>query len=163
MKACPICKSTRLRMEGVPRVLNVGGAEVSGTVDAVVCRECGEHFIPAFEIRRFELQTVAALIDAGWFHPEVLRFARRAFGFTGRAFAELMAVAPETVSRWEHGRAEIPRSVFLFLSGAAKHVATSVHESLDAEGAARASDRLADPSLRPIVAAEEPPKLRLSA
>lgn len=45
----------------------------------------------------------------------VFRAMRRAAGITARGLADLLGVAPETVSHWERGRLPVPRMAFALL------------------------------------------------
>lgn len=68
------------------------------------CSACGETEvgIPRLE----QLQRLLAHVVArrpGRLEPAEIRFLRKHLGWSGREFAASFGVAPETVSRWEHG------------------------------------------------------------
>lgn len=46
---------------------------------------------------------------------------RKAAGFRAVEVADLFGVRPETISRWEHGEAEIPRTAAFALAELYKH------------------------------------------
>ena len=68
------------------------------------CGECGEEEvgIPRLEqLQRLLVHVVAR--RPGHLQPPEIRFLRKHLGWSGREFASAFGVAPETVSRWEHG------------------------------------------------------------
>jgi putative zinc finger/helix-turn-helix YgiT family protein len=72
-----------------------------------VCKSCGEEevTIPAIEALH---QTIAnTLASKGQrLQPSEVRFLRKYLGLSGRDFASLLRVTPETVSRWENPKRE---------------------------------------------------------
>jgi putative transcriptional regulator len=79
-----------------------------GGLKQYVCPSCGETevVIPNVE----DLQSVIATNVATQperLKPEEIRFLRVHLGFSGTDFASAIDVAPETVSRWENGRAQM--------------------------------------------------------
>lgn len=72
------------------------------------CGSCGEHevVLPRIEeLHRLIARTVIRKRH-GLSGPEV-RFLRKWLGWSGKDFAEVMGVTPETVSRWEAGSLRI--------------------------------------------------------
>jgi DNA-binding transcriptional regulator YiaG len=47
--------------------------------------------------------------------PQEIRFLRKYLGYSGADFARVIGVSPETLSRWENGKAEPSRMVDLLL------------------------------------------------
>jgi DNA-binding transcriptional regulator YiaG len=64
---------------------------------------------------RAEMAIATALALEGPVHGEAFRFMRGALGMTAKALAELLGVAPETVSRWETGERDVDRGAWLTL------------------------------------------------
>lgn len=60
-----------------------------------------------------------ALLDAGSTDPKAVTWLRKAAGLRGNELAALLAVAPETVSRWEHGARTIDRAALAILGSLA--------------------------------------------
>lgn len=117
MERCPACGAKKLKMVAEPHTLHIGGARADGTVRACLCAGCGESFTRAEEQTELELQAAAAILASGWFDRDVLRFGRRALGLSGVALAGLLGVEAETVSRWENGKRDAPRPIYLTLAG----------------------------------------------
>jgi len=68
------------------------------------CPQCGydEVVIPRMaQLHRILAEAVAR--KPGRLIPEEVRFLRQFLGWSGVEFARAFGVAPETVSRWEHG------------------------------------------------------------
>lgn len=77
-------------------------------VEVRECAECGEQetAIPRIDELDMLLARLVAKRPSRLTGPEV-RFLRKVMGWSGRAFAKLIGVAPETVSRWENGHEPI--------------------------------------------------------
>lgn len=83
-----------------------------------VCASCGEQWPSLRDLNLYELRAAAEVLR----HEErvsgaVLRFARKALGMLQTELAERLGHSPETLSRWENGKAEIPKSVPLAMVG----------------------------------------------
>lgn len=74
------------------------------------CSACNETLYDHEEIGRQEQELAAALIERGVRTGPEFALVRKAAGFRAVEIAELFGVRPETVSRWEHGEGEIPRT-----------------------------------------------------
>ncbi len=111
---CAACGSREFRTGDVDHRLEVAGAVAEGTVEASVCVRCGEEYVAADELRRFELMAAKTLLQE-WPKGEIFAFARRAIGMKAAELADLLGVAAETVSRWERGHQEPPRTAFIAL------------------------------------------------
>jgi putative zinc finger/helix-turn-helix YgiT family protein len=74
------------------------------------CTACGETLYDHEEVGRQEQELAAALVDRGVRTGPEFAVVRKAAGFRAVEIAELFGVRPETVSRWEHGEGEIPRT-----------------------------------------------------
>lgn len=112
MRRCVACGGGKLGPGSVEHRAVVGGAIVNGHVAARVCAACGEEYVSTAALRAFELAAARELL-AAWPRGEVMSFARRALGLRAVELAELFGVAAETVSRWERGHQEPPRTAFL--------------------------------------------------
>jgi putative zinc finger/helix-turn-helix YgiT family protein len=74
------------------------------------CSACGETLYDHEEVGRQEEELAAALVERGVRTGPEFALVRKAAGFRAVEIAELFGVRPETVSRWEHGEGEIPRT-----------------------------------------------------
>ena len=75
-----------------------------------VCVECGTSYVDARVVGELDALVAARLAEAGVTEPEALQFMRTVTRLQGKEFAELLAVRPETVSRWEQGKRLIDRA-----------------------------------------------------
>src|SRR4051812_14622948 len=72
------------------------------------CPDCGEYevVIPHMEgLHKVLAQTVA--MKRAPLSPDEIRFLRKYLGFSGTGFAAAVGTSPETLSRWEHGKAKM--------------------------------------------------------
>jgi putative zinc finger/helix-turn-helix YgiT family protein len=71
------------------------------------CKNCGEEevSIPAIEALHCAIANALASKDQR-LQPSEVRFLRKYLGLSGRDFASLLRVTPETVSRWENPKRE---------------------------------------------------------
>lgn len=102
------------------------------------CTACGEALFDADEAERHEQVLVAALVERGVRTGPEFALVRKAAGLRGVEVAELFDVRPETVSRWEHGEADIPRTAAFAIAGLYRHpkLARQRFEALAAGAAA---------------------------
>lgn len=103
---CPNCKKDALRdWEG--RITRMG---IEIAAHGRRCAACGETLYDHEEVGRQEQELATALVERGIRTGAEFAFVRKAAGFRAVEIAELFGVRPETVSRWEHGEGEIPRT-----------------------------------------------------
>jgi putative zinc finger/helix-turn-helix YgiT family protein len=75
-------------------------------VKVTTCRRCGETYTSIPAIEGLHRQIAAAVIrKKGRLAPPEVRFLRKWLGWSGVDFARRTGTKPETVSRWENGRA----------------------------------------------------------
>jgi len=101
------CRIPRVATK-VPTVRTVGGVQFHAALAGERCPGCDDTRVPRAVLERFELAVAADLTRAGVFSADALRFQRKALGFSVTAFAALIDVATETVSRWETGKVPAP-------------------------------------------------------
>lgn len=121
LSKCAVCRSKRLHDGTAQESLDVQvteGIAVRFVTDlpATVCADCDEHFYTAQALARFELAAAAYLGRMGHPAPGVIRFMRKALGLSGTKLASLLGVAQETVSRWENGKTNVPKSTLAILA-----------------------------------------------
>lgn len=115
LKQCPNCGATRLQSRVVKRKRHVAGHMFTADLPARVCAECGTTYFEDRVVGQFDALVAAKLAEAGVTAPEALKFMRKVTGLLGKEFAELLAVRPETVSRWEQGKRPIDRATYAII------------------------------------------------
>jgi len=109
---CPGCGG-RLLYEGRAETrATVAGVPFRCTLPATICRDCEREALDRDAVTAFDYAAALALFRRGARSGEAVRHARRVLGWQGRELAEALGVAPETVSRWEHGHLDVPPHAF---------------------------------------------------
>jgi putative zinc finger/helix-turn-helix YgiT family protein len=151
MVKCPSCAASDWKRGEVPVERTLGGRTFKADVPADICTSCGETLVSSEDLGRFESAVAAELARAGASSGDALKFMRKEIPLSAVAMAELVDVAPETLSRWETGERDAPRA----------YVATLGALVLDAQGSSVTLDRLKAlrerPSLAKVVRVELPP------
>lgn len=107
---CIECKSERLRSDLVSATRSVGKHAWSAMVRAQVCEQCGEVYYEGPELLRLNRAVAILLVEGGVVSPEAFKFLRKMAELTAAELADLLAVDPATVSRWENERHAIDRA-----------------------------------------------------
>jgi putative zinc finger/helix-turn-helix YgiT family protein len=95
-------KHYRYAESGLPNVV------IEDAVKVTVCERCGETYTSIPDIEELHRQIVAAVIrKKGRLAPAEIRFLRKWLGWSGVDFARRTGTKPETVSRWENGKASM--------------------------------------------------------
>ncbi len=115
---CPICKKegTLRPWEGTTTVM---GFEVEGRGQR--CKSCGELLMELTERGRQERLAAAQLVARGIRSGVEFKFVRKLAGLRANEVAEMFGVRKETVSRWERGEVEIPRTAAYALGALFEH------------------------------------------
>jgi putative zinc finger/helix-turn-helix YgiT family protein len=93
-------KAYRYAECGLPHVV------LENAVDVATCPRCGETYTGIPAIEGLHRAIAAALIrKKRRLAPEEIKFLRKSLGWSGVDFAKHMGATPETVSRWENGKA----------------------------------------------------------
>lgn len=103
----PECGDARLNETPVSRKVEVGGRQVGGEVDALMCTKCGHVMFSGPALEAFEISAAAALIEHRVLTPQTFRFALKALGIKSKELVTMFFTIPETVSRWEAGTIKI--------------------------------------------------------
>jgi putative zinc finger/helix-turn-helix YgiT family protein len=114
---CPTCKNATL-IEWTGKTTRFG---VELDARGLHCPACGETLFDFEEMGRQEQVLAAALVERGIRAGNEFAFVRKVAGFKGVEIAELFGVRPETVSRWENGDGEIPRTAAFALAQLFEH------------------------------------------
>jgi putative zinc finger/helix-turn-helix YgiT family protein len=116
MKRCVRCSTTAPLSERMSQLTReVAGHLFVAFVPARVCPSCGEIYFETKVIERFELHVALRLADAGIVTGDAIRFMRKALRMQANTLAELVDVAPETVSRWEGDKRAVSRGASAIL------------------------------------------------
>ena len=114
-RKCPSCGAVRLESRAVRRTRNVADHRFTAQLPARVCTACGTSYFDDRTVAEFDALVAATLAEAGIADPDALKFLRKVTGLRGKEFAQLLAVRPETVSRWEQGKRPIDRATFTLM------------------------------------------------
>ncbi|HUH03594.1 MAG TPA: helix-turn-helix domain-containing protein, partial [Kofleriaceae bacterium] len=79
-------------------------------VHGLQCDACEEMTIDADEARRIDREVATRIARRGIRSGVELKLVRKAAGYRAAELATLLGVTSKTVSRWERGEVEIPRS-----------------------------------------------------
>jgi putative zinc finger/helix-turn-helix YgiT family protein len=74
------------------------------------CKACGEILTELTEVARQERIAAERLVARGIRSGHEFKFVRKRAGLQANQVAEMFGVRKETVSRWERGEVEIPRT-----------------------------------------------------
>lgn len=126
LKKCVTCGGKKFRTMQVEDEFKVGGASFVARLPAQECLSCHEKFIEGPSMVAAELQ--AAVVLSGHSPtPETFRFLRTVLRMKAGDLAELLDVAPETLSRWENGKREqINRASWLLLCSMVQDMAAGL-------------------------------------
>jgi len=115
-KTCPHCERSTVASATHELSRRIAGVTFRATVPAELCTSCETPVIADADLQRFELLAARELVAMGVYTGDAARFMRKSLEITAAQLAELVDVAPETVSRWETGKTEAPpRALFLLL------------------------------------------------
>jgi putative zinc finger/helix-turn-helix YgiT family protein len=115
LKRCPNCGAAAVEPQTIRRKRHVAGYEFTADLPARVCAGCGTSYFDDRVVGQFDAAVAARLAEAGVTDPTALKFMRKVTGLQGKEFAELLAVRPETVSRWEQGKRPIDRATYAII------------------------------------------------
>lgn len=115
---CPTCRKDNTLEAWEGTITRMG---IAFTARGERCSACGEQLFDYEEAKRQQRVLVAALVERGVRTGPEFALVRKAAGLRGVEVAELFGVRPETVSRWEHGEAEIPRTAAFAIGELYKH------------------------------------------
>lgn len=105
MKKCECGGETKAGAERLSAV--VGGRRFRASITAPICRRCGESFVDARLLERFDVAIACDLATRGPADGETFRFLRKAVGLPAAKLASLLGVSAETISRWENGQRDV--------------------------------------------------------
>ena len=115
---CPTCKKQD-SFDPWEGMFPVKGFEIEARGER--CRSCGELLIRLSEVGRMERIAAQRIIDRGIRSGSEFKFVRKVAGLQANEVAEMFGVRKETVSRWERGEVEIPRTAAYTLGALFEH------------------------------------------
>jgi len=135
---CPTCKKENT-FRSWSGTITLSGVEIP--TSGRRCSSCGEQLFDFEEVGRQERALAAAFVERGIRKGAEFALVRKVAGFKAVEIAELFGVRPETVSRWERGESEIPRTAAFALGELYRHpkLTRQSFEVLAASGAAHAT------------------------
>ena len=136
MTRCPKCGRGKFRPGKLAHRFSVGNATFEGEVPAQVCTGCEEEFPARLAVVSLQIQAAHQLAGFGA-APESIRFMRSVLLLQSKTFAELVGVAPETVSRWEGGKRGIDGAAWALLCSMIRDKFAGTRTTLDAAIAAK--------------------------
>lgn len=115
---CPSCNKTDSfrAWEGPVQML-----EVEIVAHGQRCRSCGEILFDGSEIDRQEREVAAAIVARGIRSGKEFKLVRKIAGFRAHEIADMFGIRPETVSRWERGEVDVPRTAAYALGELYEH------------------------------------------
>lgn len=112
---CIECGSDRLESSTETETRVVDGRTFTADLPAQKCAACGEVYFDLSVLGTFDRLIAGKLAEAGASSGEAFRFMRKTIGMRAAELAELLAVAPETISRWENGQRDVDRGAIVTL------------------------------------------------
>jgi putative zinc finger/helix-turn-helix YgiT family protein len=107
---CVQCQKWEMREERVEYTRTVAGHSFTISLPARVCESCREVYYSGQKLERVGLLIGQEFYRRGESSGEAVRFLRKSLGLKARELAELLGVAPDTVSRWETGKSSPDRA-----------------------------------------------------
>jgi putative transcriptional regulator len=100
---CPICEEAELESSRENWKYTESGLDSVTLVGVLVerCPKCGETMVSIPQMEDLHRRLALELIKKPSFSGKEIRFLRKHLGWSQAQFAEHMAVAKETISRWE--------------------------------------------------------------
>src|SRR6185312_9828764 len=145
-KKCASCAGL-LTASRKRHVQQVAGREFVVTVAAATCRSCGSLFLENAALQRADLEIACELARHGPPLGEAFRFQRKTLGMRAVDLAGLLAVTPETISRWENDQRVVDQAAWLTLGSLVLEAAARKPETLERLRELRAHD----PAARSVV------------
>lgn len=146
LRRCARCGGDSLVAAVVSEVMEVDGRTFEAELPATRCESCGEIYFDLGTIGTFEMLVAAKLVELGARSGAALRFMRKAMGMRAVDLAELLDVAPETLSRWENEQREVDLGTLMTVGSLVLDAARGASATLDRLKALRspppASDRV---------------------
>jgi DNA-binding transcriptional regulator YiaG len=120
----------------------VGEQVFSGEIPARICEHCGAARHHIDDLVRFEHAVARRFLKEARPSGPGLAFARETARLQSQELARLLGVAPNSVSRWEHGRNPIDRATWATVLQLAREQLdglSDTRESLEALGRKKAT------------------------
>ena len=116
MQRCVQCGKAAVTEADVKLQRRIAGRVFVTTVLGSRCGACGEDYVMAPDLQRFELLTARTLAEAGQSSGAAFKFMRKAMGLKATDLAVLLGVTAETISRWENDKHAPDRSTLAVMA-----------------------------------------------
>lgn len=131
LEKCPSCHAKKMKPGTADLTRNIGGVTFKAKVPVERCGACKEWFVSHDDGRRFEIAVALAVATQGLDSADSFKFMRKAMELRAVDLAELLAVTPETVSRWETGKVPVERRALALLQSLVVEYADGSTDTLD--------------------------------
>ena len=116
MKRCVQCQGETLVKTVAEDSVTVAGRTFTASMPATKCARCGETSFHGSDLADLELKVAAIIAREGPSDGETFKYMRKTFGLRAVDLAQLLDVAPETLSRWENAQRPVDRACWVTLS-----------------------------------------------
>ena len=131
LEKCPSCQAKKMRPGKAELTRTLGGVTFKAKVPVERCGACKEWYVSYDDGRRFEIAVALAVANQGLDSADAFKFMRKATELLAVELAELLAVTPETVSRWETGKVPVERRALALLQALVADYADGSTATLD--------------------------------
>ena len=128
---CISCTNQTLVTQKQQHTLTVSNYTFEAALPVIHCNSCSENYWDGQAIERFELMVAAWLAKEGVSSGESFKFMRKVLGLRAVELANLLDVAPETLSRWEQGHRSADRKALSILGSLVIDQLEGHHTTLD--------------------------------
>ena len=115
MGRCVFCEGGKMVPAKVELDLDICGHTFTAISDGTRCDQCKKELIEGLAMMKFEVCVARALAKASESSGEAFQVMRKAIGIRAVDLAEVLSVAPETISRWENDKNPIDPAAFQIL------------------------------------------------
>lgn len=120
---CGECGSTDLVAKPYTHVQRVGRYETSDKCGAAPhCAKCGALAMSLDDLAIYQMAAAKTVLYEGKYDGDVVRFGRKAIGFTQAELASVIGYTPETISAYEKNRRDIEPRYAMALAGVLSEV-----------------------------------------
>ena len=110
---CGKCSKSSLKRATIRHEIEVAGERFVGTIEGHQCGSCGDAQLPLDALVKLEHAVAHRLAEKGPVNGSTMRYMRKSIPISAANLAQLLRVAPETVSRWETGERAVDRAAWL--------------------------------------------------
>ena len=123
METCSKCNKGEMRVGLIDMRAPIGGVMFVGKAHGSQCSHCGERWFSPQSFDAFWKDAAKNLATHGPMTGKTFMAIRKALPLTAVETAVLLDVSAETISRWETGERDVPRSAWISVSELLLHPA----------------------------------------